>query len=41
MWTPFQWEGLGAREGLDAAVRAWFDRGEEGHALLTLDEGGA
>jgi uncharacterized protein YllA (UPF0747 family) len=41
LWTPFQWEGPGAREGMDAAVRAWFDRGEEGHALLTLDEGGA
>ncbi len=41
LWTPFLWEGAGARDGLDAAVRAWFDRGEEGHALLSLDEGGA
>jgi hypothetical protein len=40
MWTPFLWEGPGARDGLDRAVRGWFDRGEEGHALLALDEGG-
>jgi bacillithiol synthase len=40
MWTPFLWEGSSARGCLDTAVKAWFDRGGRGHALLTLDEGG-
>lgn len=40
LWTPFLWEGSGAIEGIDAALKAWFDRGGEGHALLALDEGG-
>jgi hypothetical protein len=38
-WTPILWEGMHGLDGLRAAVRRWFDRGERGHAILALEEG--